>query len=346
MSSELVCSNEQAQVEGQNPYVQRMVNIKGVSFDEEFLSKLVSEHLTKLPNGIRPTLSTAFQIYLAENPSSHRKRFRDDATRYFNYFYQLYGDIPLDELRHWHITTYRDHQLERGLSPSSVRKHQNSLNAMLNMSFRILDIDRLSPFRGLRIKGEGEVKRAMQIITPELIQSVKARLIDCDTPCALVGLIQLNTGMRISEPVFAKLEDCILNHSIPHLWIRQNRLSDRKTKSSIRAVPLCGISLDAARELYERALFRKSSWLLPSYAKENGNGSCSAAMNKALKDLDFRSHMFRHGFIDRLKACNDIPTRLAESITGHSSGGSEFNNYGTVGYTLEQKLEVIKRVVI
>jgi hypothetical protein len=29
-----------------------------------------------------------------------------------------------------------------------------------------------------------------------------------------------------------------------------------------------------------------------------------------------------------------------------SSGGSEFNNYGTIGYTLEQKLAVIKRVAI
>jgi hypothetical protein len=47
-----------------------------------------------------------------------------------------------------------------------------------------------------------------------------------------------------------------------------------------------------------------------------------------------------------MKACNDIPPRLAESITGHYSGGSEFNNYGTVGYTLEQKLEVLKRIVV
>ncbi len=56
--------------------------------------------------------------------------------------------------------------------------------------------------------------------------------------------------------------------------------------------------------------------------------------------------MFRHALIDRMKACNDIPIRLAESITGHHSGGSEFNSYGTVGYTLEQKLKVIKRVEI
>jgi hypothetical protein len=56
--------------------------------------------------------------------------------------------------------------------------------------------------------------------------------------------------------------------------------------------------------------------------------------------------LFRHALIDRLKACNDIPVRLAESITGHSSGGSEFNTYGTIGYTLEQKYEVIKKVAV
>jgi integrase len=56
--------------------------------------------------------------------------------------------------------------------------------------------------------------------------------------------------------------------------------------------------------------------------------------------------MFRHAFIDRLKACNDIPTKLAESITGHHSGGSEFDMYGSVGYTLEQKLAVVSRVAV
>jgi hypothetical protein len=29
-----------------------------------------------------------------------------------------------------------------------------------------------------------------------------------------------------------------------------------------------------------------------------------------------------------------------------TSGGSEFNNYGTVGYTLEQKLEVLNRIAV
>jgi integrase len=107
-----------------------------------------------------------------------------------------------------------------------------------------------------------------------------------------------------------------------------------------------GTSLYAAQRLFDFAKGEGSEWLVPEYAHYHGSNSCSAILNKYLKDLDFRSHMFRHALIDRMKACNDIPTRLAESITGHASGGSEFNNYGTVGYTLEQKLEVLKRIAI
>jgi integrase len=186
----------------------------------------------------------------------------------------------------------------------------------------------------------------MRTITPELLLEVKQRLLMRRTPYKLVALVQLNTGMRLSEPIFARREDLMLNHSIPHLWVRKNALSDRKTKTSIRAIPLVGVSLDAARVLDKIAERAQSEWLVPRYARDNGNTSCSAIINKYLRDLEFRSHMFRHALIDRLKSCNDIPTRLAESITGHSSGGSDFNTYGTVGYTLEQKLEVLQRIEV
>ena len=179
-----------------------------------------------------------------------------------------------------------------------------------------------------------------------MLQEVKQRLLTRKLPYRLVALVQLNTGMRVSEPIFARREDLILKHEIPHIWVRKNALTDRKTKSSIRAIPLVGVSLDAARALDKIAELEKSEWLVPRYAHENGNSSCSAVINKHLRDLEFRSHMFRHALIDRLKACNDIPTRLAESITGHSSGGSDFNTYGTVGYTLEQKLEVLQRIKV
>ncbi len=327
--------------------VERLININGTYFSEDYIAKIIAEHLSKKKFGREPTISDAFKIYIQENPSSKRIRFVTTATRHFESFKSLFGDLKLEELRHWHITEYRDFQLKRGMLPASIRKYNNTLNAMLNMAFKHLDIDRLSPFRALKIRGEGDLKRPIPLITNELVLQVKNYLLErTHSPHCLVALVQLNTGFRLSEPIFARLEDLVLEHDIPHLWIRKNVLTDRKTKSSIRCVPLYGATLDAAIELSKIAKRENSEWFVPHYARDNGNTSCSAIIKKTLKPFSFRSHMFRHSIIDRMKACNDIPTRLAESITGHSSGDSEFNHYGTIGYTLEQKLEVIKKVAI
>jgi integrase len=81
-----------------------------------------------------------------------------------------------------------------------------------------------------------------------MLYQVKDRLLASDVPYRWIGLIQLNTGMRISEPSLARLDDLVLEHDIPHLWVRANALTDRKTKTSIRAVPLVGVSLVASKE--------------------------------------------------------------------------------------------------
>jgi integrase len=327
--------------------IQRIIKVNGVDFDEEFIAKLIQEHLAKQPMNRKPTISDAFNIYIKESPSASHWRFVKAATRHFQFFRDFWGDLELDQLKHWHMTQYRDYLLSQNKKTATVRKSHNTLNAMLNMAFKHLDMDRLSPFRSLQIKGEDEDKRVMPTITQELVMDVKKYLLSrTSSPHCLVALVQLNTGFRLSEPVFARLEDCVLEHDIPHLWIRKNDLSVRKTKSSIRAVPLYGVSLDAAKELYKIAKRCNSEWFVPAYARQNGNTSCSAIINKTLRKYEFRTHMFRHAIIDRMKSCNDIPTNLAESITGHSSGKSHFHFYGTVGYTLEQKLDVIKKVAV
>lgn len=326
--------------------IKKRISVGGIDVDEDFIKELLIKHLKATESKHRPTLTDAFEIYMTENTSAHRRKFKLNANQYFNRFTAIFGDLFLDELKHWHITQYRDTLLAQGLHPNSIRKHNNILNAMINMAFKHLDIDRLSPFRGLKIKGEGENIRPIPLITPEKLELVKNRLVRLNTSASLVGLIQLNTGMRISEPTLARLDDLVLEHEIPHLWVRKNSLTDRKTKASIRAVPLVGVSLQAAKELHTRAKQLGSTWLLPQYAKEFGGCACSAILNKNLRPFEFRSHMFRHAFIDRLKARNDIPLPLAESITGHGRGQTDFAVYGSVGYTLEQKLQVIQKIEI
>lgn len=326
--------------------VKRLVKISNVNFDEDFIAQLVSNYFRTSRIRNCPTISHALEIYLKENPSSKRKKFRNNVNYYYKTFTDYFGNLPLHELRHWHITKYRDLLLAKGLHPNSIRKHNNILNAMINMAFKHLDIDRLSPFRGLRILGEGEPSKIIPVITSEKMIKIKEFLMHYPTPSKLVGLIQLNTGCRVSEPSMARLADLVLDHEIPHLWVRKNKHTDRKTKASIRSIPLCGVSLDAAKELYKRARRKNSEWLVPQYGKEVGGTNCSAAMNKSLKPFQFTTHMFRHAFIDRVKAQSDIPIHIAECITGHARNLTEFSAYGSVGYTLEQKKNIIEKVLV
>ena len=324
----------------------RRIKIQNIDFDERFLCELISNYFRTHSLNECPTLSTAFEIYVKENPSSRRRKFITNATTYYNTFIDLFGNVPLHELRHLHITKYRDHLLSRGLHPNSIRKHNNILNAMINMSFKHLDIDRLSPFRGLKIIGECERSKPIPLISETKIVKIKQFLLSNPTPSKLIGFIQLNTGCRVSEPAIARLEDVVLEHDIPHIWIKSNKYTDRKTRASIRCIPLCGVSLEAARELSDRAKSLKSDWLVPQYAKEIGGATCSATMNKAMRPFDFKTHMFRHAFIDRIKARNDIPIHIAECITGHGRNQTEFSAYGSIGYTLEQKKAIIDKILI
>ena len=230
------------------------VRLNGINFDEDFLSALVAKHLTKQRLKVRHRVSDAFEIYMRENPSAHRRKFQIVSHHAYRLFLAQLGDMALDELRHCHITQLRDCLLATGLHPNSVRRHITVINAMVNMAFKHLDIDRLSPFRRLYIRGEGEMSRTMAPITQEQLCKVKAHLLSHPIPSRLAALIQLNTGMRISEPVLARLDDLVLDHHIPHLWVRKNSLTDRKTQASIRCVPLLGVSLLAAKELHRLAV--------------------------------------------------------------------------------------------
>ncbi len=78
------------------------------------------------------------------------------------------------------------------------------------------------------------MSRTMAPITLEHLGIVKAHLLSHPIPSRLAALIQLNTGMRVSEHVLGCLYNLLLDHDIPHLWVRKTSLTDRKTKASIR----------------------------------------------------------------------------------------------------------------
>ncbi len=68
----------------------------------------------------------------AKNPSANRRKFKTVAHQANTLFVAQIGEMPLDELRHVHITEFRDSQLARGQHANSVRRRINMLNTMVN----------------------------------------------------------------------------------------------------------------------------------------------------------------------------------------------------------------------
>ena len=77
------------------------VRIHGVEFDEDLLSELVVKHLSEQKSKFRPKLSDALEIYMRENTSSHRRKFRNVALHYYSLFTAQFGDMPLDHNHRW-----------------------------------------------------------------------------------------------------------------------------------------------------------------------------------------------------------------------------------------------------
>ncbi|MCE2676781.1 MAG: hypothetical protein LW632_01420, partial [Burkholderiaceae bacterium] len=103
-----------------NTQITRRINVNGIDVDEDLIKELLIKHLQDFNSKQRPKLSDAFEIYMTENTSAHRRKFKLNANQYFKRFVAQFGDMYLDELRHWHITQYRDHRLAEGLHPNSV----------------------------------------------------------------------------------------------------------------------------------------------------------------------------------------------------------------------------------
>ena len=53
--------------------------------------------------------SDAYGIYMRENSSAHRRKFKNLALQAYSLFVAQFGDMPLDELHHIHITEFNVH---------------------------------------------------------------------------------------------------------------------------------------------------------------------------------------------------------------------------------------------
>lgn len=253
--------------------------------------------------------------------------------------YDIYG-IRIEELEVSDIQRYVNELADDGYSLSTIRKQFHLIGAYISYANLIGDIQR-PLHKGVKLPSETTVKkhkREVVAYTREEQKRLKNVLIRGDNPAYNVGLVMLETGMRIGEVLAIGWSD--IN------WIRKsirigktvvNIASTRKSfvqnsaksYSSNRTIPM-------STDCYELLKFLKSTEKVESdfvFHDEKGERITYEAVRwwigKACEEAGipyYGMHVFRHTFATNCYE-NGCDVKILSKLLGHSDVTITYNIY-------------------
>ena len=247
-------------------------------------------------------------------------------------------DLPHTEISRKDANAYRDHLLKR-LSPSSVLRNKNAINAALNWYLKEHGLELTNSFNGMLVKGAGASKDDRLPLSDEDILLLNETYRDTDAE--VYYLLLRETGLRVSELAGIQVGDVSLQDRSLH--VQPNDIRGLKTKGSQRVIPLSDTSLAALQQHRQGKDDRDP--VFPRYARTNANTSLSAMMmkhfRKVITDPKKSLHSLRHRMKDALRntGCGD---ELGKSILGHTTAGVSAR-YGS-GHSVGIMREALEKV--
>ncbi len=246
-----------------------------------------------------------------------RRVKRNGYLKALSNFREAVGDVPMYELERHHAMQFRAWWLKRikskGLKPHTGNKDINALRRMITTNYDIDAVQHTNPLARVRLKDEAQVPR-MPLTVEQIRAACKPGALGKIAPeFHLLFRLLVNTGMRPVEAIGLELEDVILDHDVPHIYVRKNRVRGLKTAHSERLLPLLGVSLNAAQELAA----------IGGWGKRLGkNMYATSIINRHLREsgivTDKRQSLYslRHWFQDQLTK-RDVVDRAQAQLMGH-----------------------------
>jgi len=268
------------------------------------------------------------------------RRWRAPRLKAVNNLIALVGDKEIRQLTRSDALAFRAWWVERvvseGYTPNSANKDIGHLAQIVETLSDALELGMGKPFAKLRIADNVKAQRAA-FTTEQLLEIATdpRHLAGMNRDARGIVRLMVETGLRPSEICGLDETTIVLDDDVPHVLVRPGE-RDLKTPYSERAVPLVGVSLEAAREHPKG---------FPRY--RDRSSQLSATVNKHLRARgllptdDHSLYSIRHSFQDRLTAA-DMPDRMQADLMGH-----KFNRprYGE-GPTLKHKHEWLLRLAI
>lgn len=310
------------------------------------------------PNAAPPpaTLADAAKIYeqerLGENPKKSARNTFNKIKRRLEASLGPLDSLPLTELTREHARKVRDDLLatpkssgEGVLSPASVGREINSIKALITVGITEYDLrgQAFNPFEKLSLPpavaktgvSEWELRDPLP---DEVLLAVRHRVMNrVRVPeLRLIWRLLQATGCRGAEITGLLQEDVVLDHAIPHLWVRWNEERQLKTVTSIRPVPLIGDGLEAAREALGMALQARQNApaLFPRYAREGGPDAVSGALMGHLRKETQNPRHVVYSLRHNVKAWlgqSDASERDEKRLLGHAEASVGNRYYGGLG---------------
>ncbi len=302
----------------------------------------------------RPSIpiSKAFELYceqiavgdLLGKSDAQKKLWRKVKLRAVNYFIKLNGDIPMDKITRdharkvydWWVSRLKSKDGKKPLSPNSANRDMGNLRKLYREYWNYEgEESRENPFRKLSftdnsVKDVPHFEDAWvrdKFFDPGIFSDLKPQ-------ATLLIYALIETGCRPSEIANLLPENIILKDEVPYIRIRPQPGRQLKSPSSLRDIPLVGVSLEA---------FKRAPDGFPHY--KDKSSLLSASLMKAFKSRklfptpDHRIYSFRHSFEKRmLEAGIDYGLRCL--LMGHKNNRPIYGDGGSLEYRRDELLKI------
>lgn len=315
------------------------------------------------------TLADAAKVYererLGAKPSKSARNTFNKIKRRLETSLGPLNKITLISLKREHAIKVRDDLLSAPkksggtLSPASVEREINSIKALITVGIREHDLNRKAsnPFEALSlptsVKQAGKSEWEERDPLPDaLMVAIRNRVMTrVRIPeLRMVWRLLQATGCRGAEITGLQIEDVVLDHAVPHLWVRWNDERQLKTKTSVRPVPLVGDGLAAAKEALEAARQSRQNVpaLFPRYAREGGPDAVSSALMSHLrKETQNPRHVvysLRHNVKSWLGR-SGATERAENRILGHADASVGSRYYGGLDDRLHETVGALEKAL-
>jgi len=253
----------------------------------------------------------------------------------------LGGDKALSKINRADAREVLDAMLAKDLKTATVRRYINTISAIFSVGILEFELDLKNPFSGLTIPNFLEDSKEVPSFSEDELRQIAVAGLAQKNDAGLVACMQIETGARVAEIAMLRTEDVHLDAQVPYIDIREHREHGRtlKTSGSSRALPLIGVSLEAAR--LAAASANDDGWLF-KISKKNPGSTVIRWLSRTLGEQR-GSHQIRHSMESRLILA-DTNQRLIDTIMGHKTPGMGSLYFS--GYSLADLAGALEKIAL